>query len=144
MNTYTLYRDILHDNQLSSTEKLVGLAVSFHISRETGCTRLKVSTLAGECGVSGRTVIRCVSKLVGRGYFVRQRTGRATILCVCKGSEQGNVEVPPVSHLMCHPCHIGNETEYPMDTIYSTPAEEKAKKIDRRFKRMEARERDEV
>ena len=116
MDTYSLQRLILATD-LMPTEKLVGMALALHMNVKAGHIRMKQETIAKECGFSRRTVVRAVLALVAAGVFESRRTGRTAILVPAESSAGAsvkssvNVEVTPVSHQKCHPCHIRQQKE---------------------------------
>lgn len=140
MDTLSIQRRILAAD-LTPTEKLVGMALALHMNVKSGHIRIKQETIAKECGLSRRTVVRAVLALVDSGFFESRRTGRTAILIPVSGSagvkESGNVEVTPVSHQKCHPCHIrGKKWTMPWECPpTSTPAEEEYKRLESREKR---------
>lgn len=83
------------------------MALALSIDSETGRMRVRLETLSAWCGgYSHRTVLRGLNELVGHGIIERQRTGRSAIYTALAGVESGRVEVTPVTHQTCHPCHI--------------------------------------
>ena len=131
MDTLKLQRLILATD-LMPTEKLVGMALALHMNVKAGHIRMKQETIAKECGFSRRTVVRAVLALVTAGVFESRRTGRTAILVPAESSAGAsvkssvNVEVTPVSHQKCHPCHIRQQKESDLWDCppTSTPAEE--------------------
>lgn len=131
MDTLTIQRRILATD-LMPTEKLVGMALALHVNIRAGHIRIKQETIAKECGFSRRTVVRAVNALVAAGVFESRRTGRTAILVEGQtGTDASvknsvNVEVTPVSHQKCHPCHNRQQKESDLWACppTSTPAEE--------------------
>lgn len=144
MDTLTLQKTILA-HPLMPAEKLVGMALAYHINRKTGKVRVGQRTIAEETGYSQRTVKRAVKALVEAGIFEIVHTGRASILVPIEqdgeGGSSGNicgiVEGPSVSHQMGHGWHIGPKKMSPFeyDTTYSTLAEEKIKRENEAWRR---------
>ena len=141
MNTLELQRRILATD-LMPTEKLVGMALALHMNVKAGHIRIRQETIAKECGFSRRTVVRAVLALVAAGVFESRRTGRTAILIPAESSAGAgvkssvNVEVTPVSHQKCHPCHNRAQKESDLWDCppTSTPAEELYKRLERQEK----------
>ena len=139
MDTLKLQRLILATD-LMPTERLVGMALALHMNVKAGHIRMKQETIAKECGFSRRTVVRAVLALVAAGVFESRRTGRTAILVPAESSAGAsvkssvNVEVTPVSHQKCHPCHIRSKKEISQCECppTSSPAEEMHKREEAR------------
>ena len=137
MDTLSIQRRVLSAD-LTPTEKLVGMALALHINLATGQIRIRQATMAQECGLSTRSVMRAVRGLVAAGIFESKRTGRATILTRAEaqaesGKNSGIVEVPPASHQMRHSVTSRRKQRrmpWDLDTTLSTPAEERCKRAE--------------
>ena len=113
---------------LLPTEKLVGMAIAFHIHRKTKFSRVRQETLAAECGVSIPTVKRALAALKKEGLIDVQTTGRASYYRpVVKDSCY--VEGSPVSYQKAHGRYIAVQSPWALDTEFSTKAEERYKRL---------------
>ena len=140
---------------LNITETFIGMVLALHLNRKTGTIRIKQSLLAQECKCTDRMVRKAIKRLVGAGIFNSRRTGRSAILTPAQptpgiysgivdrnagsaligtgvpitGNKTGRVEVTPVSHQTCHPCHIGDgKMPWEHDLTHSTRVEEEHKR----------------
>ena len=138
MDTLSLQRLILNAD-LPPAEKLVGMALAFHLNKKEKMIRVRQETIAAETGYSVSTVKRALHSLIAAGVFESKRTGRATILLPkasqASGKNSGIVEVPRVTHLIAHPRPIRERKTMPWDyeTDHSSLAEEKAKRVEIQF-----------
>ena len=63
-------------DELGPRTALMGIAISWHLNRETGLAFPSVSTLAALTKVTGRTVLRSIAKLVAAGHVTRTQMRR--------------------------------------------------------------------
>lgn len=110
------------------TEKLVGLAIAFHIHKKSKISRVRQATIATECGVSIPTVKRAVAALRKEKLVDVQTTGRASFYrpyvkdyCLVEGS--------PMIHQRDHKRSIAKANPWDLDTEFSTKAEEQYKRL---------------
>jgi hypothetical protein len=65
-------------HELGAKTALIGLAISWHLNRQTGMAFPGLSTLAALTGVSHRTARRAVAKLVAAGHMTRTQIRKGT------------------------------------------------------------------
>lgn len=80
MNTYAIQKILLTIEDLTPTEKLVGLTLALHWWMGTQEIRVKQKTIAQECGLSVRTVNMAIRKLKSLELFAIRRSGRAAMM----------------------------------------------------------------
>lgn len=87
MSTFFMSK-VFRDENLKSTQKLVMLAIADNASDndgETGTCFPSINTLAVKCGLSGRSIINNLDKLVESGYLMRAYRSRKS-----KGGRSSN------------------------------------------------------
>jgi DNA-binding transcriptional MocR family regulator len=113
---------------LMPTEKLVGLALSYHINAKSKKWKISQARLAEECGISTRTVRRATRALEEAGYIIARHSGRKCIFE--RGSKSlVNYDRTPMSYQTGHPCPLKSRNPWELDTQFSTKAEEEYKRL---------------
>ena len=113
---------------LMPTEKLVGLALAYHINAKFKKWKISQKRLAEECGISTRTVRRATRALADAGYIIARHSGRTCFY-------EKPVKFPcyydrtPVSGQSGHPCPQSKRNPWELDTQFSTKAEEEYKRL---------------
>ena len=74
-DTFIALKAIGLADDLTGTEKRVGVALTDHFNRKTGQCDPSLASIARLLGVSRRTVIRAIGVLVQNGYFRKTRHG---------------------------------------------------------------------
>ena len=137
-DSYTIMRAITDFDDLSPTQKLVGLVLALHYNRASKASRLRRDTICEETGLGIRAVKAALRALVAAQVFDPKRTGRATAYRVGKRVEEWMV---PLEHHQTVPLGYHREgaqnpqTEMPWDydPSMSTRAEEENKYWERRL-----------
>lgn len=113
---------------LLPTEKLVGLALAYHINSKSKKWKISQKRLAEECGISTRTVRRATRALAEAGYIIARHSGRTCFY-------EKPVKFPcyydrtPVSYQSGHSCPLSKRNPWELDTVFSTKAEEEYKRL---------------
>lgn len=136
MDTLELQRLILAEDLLPA-EKLIGMALAFHLDRKTETIRISQAKLAGETGFSVRSVKRAIHGLVEAGIFESKRTRGAAILIPCVHVDKySGMDGPPMAPLRGHRRPIkSKKMPWDYDLLLSTKAEEEAKRQEEQLKR---------
>jgi len=110
-DSYTFMRVIANSQDLTPTQKLVGMVVALHYNRASKCSRVRRETICRQTGLGICAVKSALQKLVEAQVFEPKRTGRATIYRVGKRVEEWMVchvyhqTVCEVSHQDFDPAH---------------------------------------
>jgi DNA-binding transcriptional ArsR family regulator len=113
---------------LMPTEKLIGLALAYHINARTKKWKISQARIAEECGVSTRTVRRAIRALEAGGYITVKQSGRK---CIFEKPLKSlvNYDRTPVSYQSGHGCPLNSRKSWELDTEYSTKCEEEYKRL---------------
>ena len=122
-----LFKSILGAT-LMPTEKLVGLALAYHVNRRSKKWKISQRRLAEECGVSTRTVRRAVRALQDAGYIIARQSGR-TCFYEMPVKSPVNYDRTRVSYQIGHGCPLSQRNPWELDTEFSTEAEERYKRL---------------
>lgn len=110
MDTYSILKALAACDQLTSTQKLVGCMVAYHLNKKTGNIRVKQETIARECALSRRAVSAAIVRLVDLDFFTRTRTVRTDVLTPSARLEIvcGIDQCAPGLHSNAHHGYTGN------------------------------------
>lgn len=143
-NSYALIRAIINAESMTNAEKIAGVTISVHLDRRKNQIAVRQSVIAKECGLTERCVRGAIAKMVEAGIFEKRKAGNCLVLVplLPPAAASGKRSVYIIGRKRnSRSCTIGtavpfsekNRLPWDYDLTFSTAAEERAKREEKRF-----------